>query len=138
MFGAPGLAYIYLVYGLHECLNVVAHTTGSAGAVLLRAVEPVSGQELMRRRRGGTAEPDVRLASGPGRLCRALGVDRALSGHDLGIGRRLWLEPPDEDGAIAAQGVASGPRVGVAYAGREWASRPWRFWLRGHPSVSRP
>jgi DNA-3-methyladenine glycosylase len=138
MFGAPGLAYVYLVYGMHECLNVVAHPPGGAGAVLLRALEPVSGQELMRRRRGVTAAPDVRLASGPGRLCRAMRVDRSLSGHDLSSGRRLWLEPPADNEAVAAETVASGPRVGVAYAGPEWASRPWRFWLRGHPSVSRP
>ena len=138
MFGAPGHAYVYLVYGMHECLNVVAHSPASAGAVLLRALEPVEGIELMRLRRGRPEEAVTRLAAGPARLCRALGVDRGLSGHDLLAGRRLWLEPPGRGEEVPEESVACGPRVGVAYAGDEWASRPWHFWLRGHPSVSRP
>lgn len=138
MFGPPGHSYVYLVYGMHECLNVVAHPAGSAGAVLLRALEPLSGVELMRRRRGvGAGETEVRLCAGPGRLCRALAVDRSFSGHDLTLGQRLWLarEVPAERREKLE--VESGPRVGVDYAGEEWAARPWRFWLRGHPSISR-
>ncbi|HUG48820.1 MAG TPA: DNA-3-methyladenine glycosylase [Candidatus Limnocylindria bacterium] len=137
MFGAPGLAYVYLVYGMHECLNVVAHEEGGAGAVLLRAAEPLDGGELMRRRRGRAGSVPALLASGPARLCRALGVDRSLSGHDLLAGARLWLEPPPAGAEAADEQVASGPRVGVAYAGPDWAERPWRFWLSGHPAVSR-
>ena len=138
MFGAPGVAYVYLVYGMHECLNVVAHHPGAAGAVLLRALEPVAGVELMRRRRGRPADPDQRLASGPARLCQALGVDRSFSGHDLTRGAELWLELPGPGQAPVGELVVSGPRVGVAYAGDEWGGRPWRYWLRGHPSLSRP
>ena len=138
MFGPPGHAYVYLVYGMHECLNVVAHPAASAGAVLLRALEPVEGIELMRVRRGRPEEPAARLAAGPARLCQALAVDRGLSGHDLLAGVRLWLEPPGGGEEVVEESVASGPRIGVAYAGDDWAGRPWRFWLRGHPSVSRP
>jgi DNA-3-methyladenine glycosylase len=135
MFGPVGHAYVYLVYGMHECLNVVGEDDGRAGAVLLRALEPVRGVELMRRRRERPADPAWRLAAGPARLAQALGVDRRLDGHDLTAGERLWLAR-DPDPA-AALDIASGPRVGVAYAGAEWAARPWRFWLRGHRSVSR-
>lgn len=148
MFGPAGHAYVYLVYGLHECLNVVGEQDGRAGAVLLRALEPVVGVELMRRRRGRPHDPDWRLAAGPARLSQALGVDRQLDGYDLTLGERLWLaedESPvaagDErgkPGRFGAAGIASGPRVGVGYAGGEWAARPWRFWLAGHRSVSRP
>jgi DNA-3-methyladenine glycosylase len=142
MFGPVGHAYVYLVYGLHECLNVVGEQDGQGGAVLLRALEPVTGIELMRRRRGRPHDPDWRLAAGPARLAQALGVDRRLDGHDLTLGEDLWLAGDD---VLARPGepeapsdIASGPRVGVAYAGGEWAARPWRFWLAGHRSVSRP
>jgi DNA-3-methyladenine glycosylase len=136
MFGLPGTAYVYLVYGMHECLNVVAHEDGRAGAVLLRALEPLAGIEVMRRRRG-RAEPALRLAAGPGRLCRALGVGREFSGADLLSGEGLWLARPAGGWPVADEAIASGPRVGVAYAGGEWAARPWRHWLHDHPSVSR-
>jgi DNA-3-methyladenine glycosylase len=107
--------------------------------VLIRAAQPLAGIELMRLRRGRPADPDDRLASGPARLCQALGVDRSLDGHDLTLGRRLWLTPGASEGEAGPRDeeVAGGPRVGVAYAG-EWATRPWRFVLRGHPSLSRP
>ncbi|HUH08560.1 MAG TPA: DNA-3-methyladenine glycosylase, partial [Egibacteraceae bacterium] len=87
--------------------------------------------------RGRTTSEPALLASGPARLCQALGVDRSLSGHDLLAGERLWLEPPPAGEEAADEQVASGPRVGVAYAGPDWADRPWRFWLIGHPAVSR-
>jgi DNA-3-methyladenine glycosylase len=137
MFGLPGTAYVYLVYGMHECLNVVAHEDGQAGAVLLRALEPIAGIDIMRRWRG-RAEPALRLAAGPGRLCRALGVGREFSGADLLSGEVLWLARPAGGWPVADEAIASGPRVGVAYGGGEWAARPWRFWLRDHPSLSRP
>ena len=137
MFGPPGHAYVYLVYGMHECLNVVAGSDGEAGAVLLRAGEPMIGVDLMRLRRARPDDADTRLAAGPARLCRSLGVGRTLDGHDLTVGHSLWLSMPEGDERLAEERVAAGPRVGVSYAG-EWASRPWRFWVRGHPSVSRP
>lgn len=137
MFGPPGHAYVYLIYGMHECLNVVSESDGRAGAVLLRAGEPVLGAELMRRRRGRPADGPHMLAAGPARLCQALGVDRTLNGHDLARGRRLWIALPAGEPGIPGAAVTAGPRVGVGYAG-EWAARPWRFHVRGHRSVSRP
>ena len=135
MFGQVGHAYVYLIYGMHECLNVVAHGGGAqAGAILLRAAEPVVGVDLMRRRRGRAADADSKLASGPARLCQAMAIDRSLDAHDLTSGDGLWLSMPEP--APDATAIVSGPRVGVDYSG-EWASRPWRFWLKDNPSVSR-
>jgi DNA-3-methyladenine glycosylase len=139
MFGPPGHAYVYLIYGMHECLNVVTETAGQAGAVLLRAGEPVAGADLMRRRRGRPTDPDHRLAAGPARLCEAMGVSRRMNGHDLTLGKRLWIARPAEEMETRPQPerIIAGPRVGVAYAG-EWASRPWRFHIARHPALSRP
>lgn len=140
MFGPPGHAYVYLVYGLHSCLNVVSGTDGEAGAVLIRAVAPTIGLPMMRARRQRPADADDRLAAGPARLCQALAVDRSLDGHDLTAGRELWLADPEPAArhALLARGVACGPRIGVAYAGPDWAARPWRFGLRDHPALSGP
>ncbi|HEY7598706.1 MAG TPA: DNA-3-methyladenine glycosylase [Candidatus Limnocylindrales bacterium] len=135
MFGPPGHAYVYLVYGMHECLNIVGEVDGRAGAVLLRALEPLAGVELMRRRRSRPTDPASRLAAGPARLAQALGVTRADNGHDLTLGRRLWLAAPEAPPDPTA--IASGPRIGVGYAGAEWSARPWRLWLRDSAAVSR-
>jgi DNA-3-methyladenine glycosylase len=137
MFGQAGHAYVYMVYGMHCCLNVVGNTPGRAGAVLLRAIEPRIGAELMRDRRGVTAAlgPEWRLAAGPARLCQALGVTRRLDGHDLTRGRQLWLAAPPAGAPPPV--VLEGPRIGVPYAG-EWADRPWRFGVAGSASLSRP
>ena len=135
MFGPVGHAYVYLVYGMHECLNVVAYHRREAGAVLIRAIEPRLGVELMRVRRGGRADAPAPLASGPARLCRALAVTRAFDGDDLVTGQDLWLAaPPDKTSHVE---VAAGARIGVDYAGEGWADRPWRFWIAGNPHVSR-
>ena len=117
MFGPPGHAYVYLVYGMHHCLNVVTEPEGHGAAVLIRALEPVSGLKAR--------------TSGPGLLCRALGVDRRLSGADL-LGDRLYLTDP---GGEAIQ-VVKRPRIGVDYAG-SWARRLLRFYIRGNEYVSR-
>lgn len=135
MFGEVGHAYVYLIYGMHECLNVVAYSGADAGAVLLRALEPVVGVELMRSRRGRDSDPDARLCSGPARLCQTFAVDRALDSHDLTTGERLWLAAPTT-GDVRTETV-QGTRIGVDYATDGWAARPWRFWRDGHPSVSR-
>jgi DNA-3-methyladenine glycosylase len=118
MFGEPGRAYIYLIYGVWHCLNLVTGETGFPSAVLVRAGELEGG--------------DPRAASGPGKLCRALGLDRKQNGEDLVEGTRLWVA---EDG-FKPKRVARGPRVNVDYAGR-WAEKPWRFWIADHPSVSK-
>ena len=136
MYGPPGHAYVYLVYGLHHCLNVVCGPDGEAAAVLIRAVEPVSGVEHMRRCRGQAAGVDVRLAAGPGLTCQALEVDRTLDGVDLLQDERLWLA--EREASASPPTVLSGPRIGVGYAGSTWAAQPWRFGLAGSPALSKP
>jgi DNA-3-methyladenine glycosylase len=130
MFGRPGHLYVYFIYGMHHCMNVVCGPGGKPEAVLLRAVAIDSGLEVARRRRGEGVN-DVRLASGPGNVARALGVDRSLNGIDL-LDGPMRIVPPDQPVA----GIATGPRVGVDYAGA-WAARPMRFWIRDDPHVSR-
>jgi DNA-3-methyladenine glycosylase len=140
MYGPPGHAYVYLVYGLHSCLNVVSETDGMAGAVLVRALEPYLGIDDMRLRRRRPHDPEGRLCAGPARLCQALSIDRRLDGLDLTLARDLWIADPDAGtrSRIAAAGVVAGPRVGVDYAGPDWAGRQWRFGVQGHPGLSRP
>ena len=116
MFEAGGLAYVYLVYGMHHCLNVVTGEAGHPAAVLLRAAEP----------------PGASSASGPGRLTRAFRVDRELDGSSFLRGP-LWLEAGEP---VADRAVRRTPRIGVDYAGA-WASRRYRFIIAGHPAVSR-
>ncbi|HSB43156.1 MAG TPA: DNA-3-methyladenine glycosylase [Methylomirabilota bacterium] len=130
MYARGGTAYVYFVYGMYHQFNVVTAGEDVPHAVLVRALEPVEGLALMRRRRGGVADRD--LTSGPGKLCIALGIDRRLDGADL-LGERVWLEPGLR---VAAGTIASGPRVGIDYA-EQWVHRRWRFWLRGNPYVSR-
>lgn len=137
MFGPPGHAYVYLVYGLHHCLNVVCGPDHEAAAVLVRAAEPLEGLAAMRLARGSTAGPDARLAAGPARLCQALDIDRSLDGVDLLGGPRLRLVADSAHPGLDER-VVAGPRIGVAYAGGGWADRLWRFGIAGHPSLSRP
>jgi DNA-3-methyladenine glycosylase len=124
-----GTAYVYFVYGMYHQFNVVTNVSDIPHAVLIRALEPVEGIALMRRRRRG--EADRGLTNGPGKLCIALGIDRRLDRADL-LGDRIWIE----EGGRAPAATAIGPRVGIEYA-REWAARPWRFWIRHNPFVSR-
>jgi DNA-3-methyladenine glycosylase len=130
MFGAPGHLYVYLVYGLHHCLNVVAGPGTKPEAVLIRALQLDEGIELARRRRGD-AVPERRLAAGPGNVGSALGVDRSLNGVDLLVGP-VHVEPRGGP----APAISRGPRIGVDYAG-EWAARPLRFWITDDPRISR-
>jgi DNA-3-methyladenine glycosylase len=130
MFGRPGHLYVYLIYGLHHCLNVVAGPDEKPEAVLIRSLALDEGGDLAQQRRGPSVRPE-RLAAGPGNVGQALGVDRRLNGTDLLAGPvrvepRLGPRPP----------VRSGPRVGVAYAGA-WAARALRFWIADDPHVSR-
>ena len=136
MYGPAGRAYVYFIYGMHWCVNVVAATTGVPEAVLIRALEPVHGVELMRARRGGHVATAA-LARGPGNLTRALGIDRERNGADLRRGALRVLRPPGDRGVPAPSDVVTSPRIGVAYAGA-WAALPWRFSVRGNASVSRP
>ena len=132
MYRIGGTAYVYFVYGMHYQFNVVTNVEDIPHAVLVRALEPIEGLELMRRRR--RAASDRELTNGPGKLCRALGIDRALDAADL-LGPRVWIEWGERPVPLSA--IARGPRVGIDYAG-QWAAMPWRFWIRGNPFVSRP
>ena len=131
MYQVGGTAYVYFVYGMHHQFNVVTGVEGVPHAVLVRALEPEEGLPLMRDRRPG--RPDRALTSGPGTLCLALGIDRSHDRADL-LGDRVWLE--EGPAPVAPGAIARGPRIGIDYAG-EWAARPWRFWLRDSPFVSR-
>lgn len=126
MFGPPGCAYVYRIYGLHWCLNFVCSAREAGSAVLIRALEPRQGIETMRSRRG--AVPDRLLCSGPGRLAQALAVDDALDGASLN-------DPPfDLIADDQPRMVQVGRRIGISKA----ASTPWRFVLAGSPFLSRP
>jgi len=111
MFGPAGVAYVYLVYGMHHCFNIVTERVGYPSAVLVRAVENADTQALI---------------DGPGRVCRFLVIDRTLNRSDLTMGERLWVE--DRGERIPASTIAAYPRIGVDYAGK-WAAMPWRFRL---------
>jgi DNA-3-methyladenine glycosylase len=132
MYRMGGTAYVYFVYGMYYQFNVVTNVADVPHAVLVRALEPVEGLALMRRRR--PRQPDQNLTSGPGKLCLALGIDRRLDGADL-LGDRVWIEAGDS--RVPAAAIACGPRIGIDYA-EEWVARPWRFWIRHNPFVSRP
>ena len=156
MFGSPGFAYVYLVYGMYECLNVVTEPEGRPAALLIRAIEPLVGAERMRqarldwtatrfasqapdrpaRARQRVADlPEMVLASGPGLVCAAFSIGRTQDGLDLcdpTSPLRLESGPPGEPPLR----VASGPRVGIGYAAEPWVNRPWRFWAEGNGAVS--
>jgi len=130
MYGIGGTAYVYFVYGMYYQFNVVTNVKGVPHAVLIRAVEPVEGIEIMRTRRH--SQPDHNLTNGPGKLCISLGIDDKLDRADL-FGERVWLEEAEK---ISSRKIASGPRIGIDYA-EEWVDKPWRFWIRDNPFVSR-
>ena len=150
MYGPPGVAYVYLVYGMYDCLNIVTEPEGRPAAVLIRAVEPLEGLAAMRearvawrgaRRKPPASDPDTGVAAerrrlagtsdaaiarGPGLVAAAFGIDRSLTGLDLlDQGSPLHLEQPPA-GARAVD-IAATPRIGIAYAGPPWTEVPWRF-----------
>jgi DNA-3-methyladenine glycosylase len=129
MFGPAGFAYVYVIYGMHYCLNAVTGHEGYPAAVLIRAVQPCEGLELMRARR---RKEDIRLlANGPGNLCQAFGIERGLNGADL-CGDILFVE----DRKVNPAEIVTTMRVGVGYAG-PWKEMPWRFYIAGQPEVSK-
>jgi DNA-3-methyladenine glycosylase len=125
MFGPPGHAYVYFTYGMHWLLNCVTEQAGFPAAVLLRAIRPTEGVEVMRRRRGTV--PEARLTDGPAKLAQALGIDGSFNGHDLcGRGAELFIErAPLPPGAV----VVPGPRVGMGTTPEPWHSMAWNFRL---------
>ena len=121
MFGRGGIAYVYLCYGIHEMFNIVSGEAGHGQAVLVRAIAPLAGMP-----------DDASTGRGPGKVTRALLIDRRHDRRDLARGALYVAAPPE----LPAFEVATGPRIGVDYAGPDWAQRPLRFWWRDHPAVS--
>ena len=130
MFGAPGYAYVYMIYGFYFCLNVVTEPLGYPAAVLIRGVEPIENVDLMRELRNNP-QRETNIASGPGKLCMAMSIDKQLNGADL-LGTTIWIE----DRKLDPGPIRTSPRVGVDYAG-EYKDKPWRFFVDGSPHVSR-
>jgi len=134
MFGPPGYAYVYLIYGLSWAMNIIVAAEGEPHGVLIRALEPVRGLDLMVRRRGGKNTSAAReLTNGPGKLTQALGITGEDYGRDL-CGERLFLEEPPR-GTAAVGKIGRSARINVDYAGA-WAAKPWRFYERGNRYVS--
>lgn len=129
-YGEGGHVYVFFIYGMYYQLNFVTGPAGNPHVVLIRGIEPVEGIDIMRERRGQM--PDKNLTSGPGKLCIAFGIDRGLNGADL-LGDKIWLE---DHRAFSGDEIESGKRIGIDYA-LEFAEKPWRFWVKGNPFVSR-
>lgn len=133
MFREGGIAYIYLCYGIHEMLNVVTSTEGHAQAILIRAIEPTEGLDIiLHRRKMEGIKPNI--TAGPGSVAKALGIDRKLNGISL-QGDTLWIE--DRGLVFTDEQIAEVPRIGVAYAGQD-ALLPYRFYVKGNKFVSKP
>ncbi len=131
MFEAGGRAYVYLCYGVHNLFNVVTNRQGLADAVLIRAIEPVTGLEEMYKRRGQVGL--FQLTSGPGKLTRALGIDRSWNGKIL-WNNDVWIEHTDMN--VSSKYIEHGKRIGIDYAGAD-ANLPWRFMLKGNKWISK-
>jgi DNA-3-methyladenine glycosylase len=130
MFGPGGFAYVYLIYGMYNCFNVVANVTGEPEAVLIRAVEPTGGIQLMAARRN-TSDP-LKLCSGPGKLCMAMGITRAMNGTDICGGGKIFITKGD---VINRDAISVTPRINVDYSG-EAKSYPYRFVIRDSAFLS--
>ncbi|MNH50115.1 3-methyladenine DNA glycosylase [compost metagenome] len=126
MFGAAGHLYVYFTYGMHYCCNVVVGPEDVGAAVLIRAVEPLAGEELMAKRRKGRA--GVELCNGPAKLCQALDIDMSMNGHDLKIQPLILTIQPE----ISAYEIIQSPRIGISQA----KDIPWRFYIKGNMYVS--
>jgi len=131
MYGSPGHAYVYFIYGMHHCLNAVTEEEGFPAAVLIRALEPMEGLEIMRLHRPG--RPDGELTNGPAKLCQAMVIDRSFNQVDLCAGEVLFIE---ESRMVAQKEVGTSPRIGIK-ADELAMSVPWRFYLQGNAFVSR-
>ncbi|MFZ2907216.1 MAG: DNA-3-methyladenine glycosylase [Cyclobacteriaceae bacterium] len=132
MFGNGGHAYVYLCYGMHHLFNVVTNKKGVAEAVLIRAIEPLVGLPVMLDRRG-KVQRNIHLTSGPGKLTKALGIDRTFNGKYL-LNRDVWIEDLGEK--IASRSIVAGKRIGIDYAGDD-ALLPWRFMVKESKWISK-
>ncbi|MDG2422904.1 MAG: DNA-3-methyladenine glycosylase [Phycisphaerales bacterium] len=133
MYLGGGHAYVYLIYGMHHCVNITTGRRASGAAVLIRAVEPMDGVDAMWQRRGAI-RPRRDLCRGPGRLCEAMGIDRQLDGLDLRTSKQLWIERGFK---VPFSEIVAGPRVGLGKAGK-WEKAPLRLAIRENHYVSRP
>jgi DNA-3-methyladenine glycosylase len=133
MFGPAGVAYVYFTYGMHWMFNVVTGRSGIASAVLIRALEPSEGEELLAEKR--SFRPRAEWTNGPAKLTRALSIDNELNGANLctpdGV---IWIEQALN---IEQESIAVGPRIGLGKTPEPWLSMPWRFWIRGNAFVSK-
>ncbi len=127
MFGPPGHLYVYFTYGMHYCVNIVTGQEGKGEAVLIRALEPVEGIELMRRRRGSVA--DIQLMNGPAKLAQAMGINRDQYGASLLDRRALQLLP-----GIVPVEIVQTTRIGIT----KEIDQPWRFYIKHNPYISKP
>ena len=130
MFAVGGTVYIFFIYGMYFQFNIVVGEIDSPHAVLIRAVAPVEGIEIMRERRGQMK--DKNLTSGPGKLCIAFGIDKSCNNLDL-LGEKIWLE---DFKTFSGAEISVGKRIGIDYA-EEFAEKPWRFWVKDNPFVSK-
>ncbi len=132
MFREGGCLYVYFTYGMHFCANVVTEREGKSRAVLLRAIEPIAGIDVMRKRRGPSlaGRSDVNLTNGPAKFCKALGIARRQNGADL-LGPEIWIAENRTGGPHIRRGVSS--RIGVT----DGRKQKWRFYVKGNPFVSR-
>ena len=128
MFGEPGRAYVYFTYGMHYCLNITTEPVGQAGAVLIRALQPIKGLAEMKRRRRIEHVKD--LSNGPAKLTQAFAVNKALNGYDITSGKELFVARPFHPERLS---ITAGGRIGI----RSGCEKPWRFFVKGNPYVSR-
>ena len=133
MYSEGGVSYVYLCYGIHHLFNIVTSVKGEPHAVLIRAIEPLIGKEIMEQRRHMPVSKNA-ISSGPGSAAKALGIDNTFNKKDLG-GEEIWIE--DHGIKYTGDQIAALPRVGVAYA-QEDAFLPWRFFVKGNKYVSKP
>jgi DNA-3-methyladenine glycosylase len=123
-----GHIYIYLVYGMYWQFNISTGKDGFPECFLIRAIEPVSGFPEMKE------SDKIKLANGPGKLCRWLSLDKSLYGVDMCASDEIWLE---EGESVAPKDISAGPRIGIDYAGPKWAKKPWRFWIKNNKFISK-
>jgi DNA-3-methyladenine glycosylase len=131
MYGPPGVAYVYFIYGMHHCLNAVTEEEGFPAAVLIRALEPLEGLEIMRCHR--PSKPDGELTNGPAKLCQVLAIDKSFNRADLCTGEVLFIE---EGRTVNPEEIGASPRIGIK-ADELARSVPWRFYVKGNDFVSR-
>lgn len=131
MFGRAGNAYIYLIYGMYNCLNIVTASVGKPEAVLIRAVEPIEGLDTIRKYRQIKSKKVEDLTNGPGKLCQALAIDKKLNGYDMTYGDKLYVL--DSNYKLE---VVKDKRINIDYA-EEYKKKLWRFYIKGNPFVSR-